>query len=39
MKNKNKEVKEMEEIEQELGSLIEITLQLEDEVNKLVLNA
>jgi hypothetical protein len=31
--------KEMEELEQELGSLIEITLQLEDEVNKLVLSA
>jgi hypothetical protein len=29
--------KEMEEVEQELGSLIELTLSMEDEVNKLML--
>ena len=34
-----KEEKEMEELEEELGSLIELTLSLEDEMNKLVLSA
>ncbi len=36
---KKTEVKEMEEVEQELGNLIEVTLQLEDEVNNLLLNS